>query len=70
MSFQHCLKFIINITDRVMRDKVFIVIGILSLIVMGLELLGTIPETYGWIAFLGWMMFIFNAVNTSRQKNK
>ena len=53
-----------------MRDKVFIVIGILSLIVMGLELLGTIPETYGWIAFLGWMMFIFNAVNTSRQKNK
>ena len=51
-----------------MRDKVFIVIGILSLIIMLLELLDTIPETYGWIAFLGWMMFIFNAVNTSRQK--
>ena len=51
-----------------MRDKVFIVIGILSLIVMGLELLGTIPETYGWIAFLGWMMFIFNSVNNSKKK--
>ena len=53
-----------------MRDKVFIIIGILSLIVMGLELIGTIPENYGWIGYLGMMMFFFNAVNTSNPKNK
>ena len=46
-----------------MRDKVFIIIGILSLIVMGLELIGTIPENYGWVGYLGMMMFFFNAVN-------
>ena len=51
-----------------MRDKVFIIIGILSLIVMALELLGTIPENYGWIGYLGMMMFFFNAVNTSKPK--
>ena len=53
-----------------MRDKVFIIIGILSLIVMGLELIGTIPENYGWIGYLGMMMFFFNAINTSNPKNK
>tara|TARA_B100001758_G_scaffold205463_1_gene185755 strand:+ start:306 stop:467 length:162 start_codon:yes stop_codon:yes gene_type:complete len=53
-----------------MRDKVFIIIGILSLIAMALELLGTIPENYGWIGYLGMMMFFFNAVNASKPKNK
>ena len=54
-----------------MRDKVFIIIGILSLIVMGIELIGTIPENYGWIGYLGMMIFFFNTVNTSNpKKNK
>ena len=42
-----------------MRDKVFIIIGILSLIVMGLDMLGTISETYGMIGYLGMMIFFF-----------
>ena len=53
-----------------MRDKVFIVIGILSLVVMGLDMLGTISETYGMIGYLGMMMFFFHAVNTSLSKKK
>ena len=53
-----------------MRDKFFIVIGILSLVVMGLDMLGTISETYGMIGYLGMMMFFFNAVNASKPKNK
>ena len=53
-----------------MRDKIFIIIGILSLIVMGLDMLGTISETYGMIGYLGMMMFFFHAVNTSLPKKK
>tara|TARA_B100002052_G_C15559622_1_gene452845 strand:- start:453 stop:614 length:162 start_codon:yes stop_codon:yes gene_type:complete len=53
-----------------MKDKVFIVIGILSLVVMGLDMLGTISETYGMIGYLGMMMFFFHAVNTSLSKKK
>ena len=51
-----------------MRDKVFIIIGILSLIVMGLELIGTIPENYGWVGYLGMMMFFLMPLIPQIQK--
>ena len=51
-----------------MRDKVFIIIGILSLIVMGLDMLGTISETYGMIGYLGMMMFFFTLLLLHYQK--
>ena len=51
-----------------MRDKVFIIIGILSLIVLGLELIGTIPENYGWIGYLGMMMFFLMQLIPQIQK--
>ena len=53
-----------------MRDKVFIIIGILSLIVMGLDMLGTISETYGMIGYLGMMMFFFTRLILHYQKIK
>jgi len=52
-----------------MRDKIFITIGLVSLIEVGLELFGIISESLGMFFFLGVLMFLFHAVN-SQQSNK
>ena len=51
-----------------MRDKIFITIGLVSLIGVGLELFGVISESIGML-FFGVLMFFFHAVN-SHQINK
>ena len=52
-----------------MRDKIFITIGLVSLIGIILELFGVISESFGMRFFLGMLMFFFQAVN-SQQSNK
>ena len=52
-----------------MRDKIFIIIGLVSLIGIILELFGVISESFGMLFFLGMLMFFFHAVNSS-QKNE
>lgn len=47
-----------------MRDKLFIIIGVVSLIGVGLELFGVISESLGALFFLGMLMFLFHAVNS------
>ena len=46
-----------------MRDKIFIIIGLVSLIGIILELFGVISESLGMLFFLGMLMFFFHAVN-------
>ena len=53
----------------VKRDKIFIIIGLVSLIGIILELFGVISESLGMLFFLGMLMFFFHAVNSS-QKNE
>ena len=52
-----------------MIDKIFITIGLVSLIGVGLELLDVINESLNMFFFLGILMFFFHAVN-SHQFNK
>ncbi|MFL2736142.1 MAG: hypothetical protein ACJ0E8_04100 [Gammaproteobacteria bacterium] len=47
-----------------MRDKIFIVIGLVSLIGVGLEFFGVISESLGMLFFLGTLIFLFHAVNS------
>lgn len=46
-----------------MGDKIFIIIGLVSLIGIILELFGVISESLGMLFFLGMLMFLFHAVN-------
>ena len=45
-----------------MRDKLFIIIGVVSLIGVGLELFGVISESLGLLFFLGLMFFTLNSL--------
>ncbi len=47
-----------------MRDKIFIIIGLVSLIGIILELFGVISESLGMLFFLGMLMFLLHAVNS------
>ncbi len=47
-----------------MRNKIFIIIALVSLIGVSLELFGVIGESLGMLFFLGMLMFLFHAVNS------
>tara|TARA_Y100001954_G_C15583014_1_gene489353 strand:- start:44 stop:244 length:201 start_codon:yes stop_codon:yes gene_type:complete len=49
-------------TIRAMRDKLFIIIGVVSLIGVGLELFGVISESIGMFFFIGLMFFTLNSL--------
>ena len=66
MEFITRIKNEKNICD--MRDKISIIIGLVSLIGIILELFGVISESLGMLFFLGMLMFFFHAVNSSQKK--
>ena len=45
-----------------MRDKLFIIIGVVSLIGVGLELFGVISESLGMFFYIGLLFFTLNSL--------
>ena len=53
-----------------MRDNDYVIIGIVSAILMGLELIGIINEYFGFLGYLGMLMFLFNTITNIKQNSK
>ena len=53
-----------------MRDKIFITIGLVSLIGVGLELFGVISESLSMLFFLEFLCFSFTQLIHNNQINE